>query len=262
MATYNKRGYKPKAKKEQEMVEEPEVQSEAMDSTTAEVFNTLDEKASQTEEWVEKNQKIILGIIGFIIIAGLGYFGYTKFYLAPRETKASNDMFFAQEYFGDAMNGVEAKDSLLNLSLKGANGNYGFLDIIENYGGTKAANIATYSAGMAYLELDNYEKAIQYLDEFKSDDVILSPLAKGNIGDAFSQLSQFDNAMEYYEKAINDNTNGFTTPLYLFKAGMLAKEQKNFDKAVSYFNRIKDEFPESQQAKNIDAYIALAENAK
>lgn len=262
MATYNKRGYKTKEKKEKEVVETPEVESGEIHSTTADVFNTLDEKANKTEEWVEKNQKFIFGFIGVIVLAVVGFFAYSKFVGGPKEDKASNDMFFAQEYFNQAMNDPEAKDSLLQLALKGAEGNYGFLDIIEKYNGTKAANIANYSAGMAYLELDNYKKAIEYLDKFESDDVILSPLAKGNIGDAFSQLNQFDNAMEYYEKAINDNTNGFTTPLYLFKAGMLAREKKDNEKALSYFNRIKDEFPESQQAKTIDAYIALVENAK
>ncbi|GLB50381.1 tetratricopeptide repeat protein [Neptunitalea lumnitzerae] len=262
MATYNKRGYKSKAKKEKDFVEEPEVHAEELDSTTAEVFNTLDEGANKTEEWVEKNQKYVLGVIGVIVLAGLVFFGYTKFIEAPKEAKASNDMFYAQEYFGMAMTEETAKDSLLNLALKGGEGNYGFLDIIENYNGTKAANIANYSAGMAYLELKNYEKAIQYLDEFKSDNVILAPLAKGNIGDAFSQLNDYSNALDYYEKAINDNDNGFTTPLYLFKAGMLAKEQGDATKALSYFKRIKEDYPESQQATSIDAYIALVESAK
>ncbi|GLB52307.1 hypothetical protein NBRC110019_13460 [Neptunitalea chrysea] len=262
MATYNKRGYKNKAKKENEAFDEPEVIHADEHSTTEDVFNTLDEKANKTEEWVEKNQKVILGFIGVLVVAGLAFFGYTKFIQEPNETKASNDMFFAQEYFKEAFNGAEAKDSLLNLSLKGAEGNYGFLQIIDKYSGTKAANIATYSAGMAYLELKNYKKAVEYLDEFKSDDVILSPFAKGNIGDAFSQMEDYKNALDYYEKAINDNTNGFTTPLYLFKAGMLAKEQKEYDKALSYFKRIKEEFPDSEQAKTIDAYVAIVESEK
>ncbi|SFU55983.1 Tetratricopeptide repeat-containing protein [Pustulibacterium marinum] len=262
MATYNKRGYKSKAKKEKEVIEEPEVQSEEMDSTTAELFNSLDEGASKTEEWVENNKNTVLGVIGVIVVAAIGFFVYTKFIGTPKEEKASNDMFFAQEYFNEAMNGAEAKDSLLDLSLKGGNGTYGFLDIIEEYNGTKAANLATYSAGMAYLELKNYDKAIEYLDNFNADDEMLAPLAKGNIGDAFSQLGQYDDAMSYYDKAIALKDNDFTTPLYLFKAGMLAKEQKDYDKALKYFNRIKEEYPESQQAKTIDAYIALVENIK
>ena len=65
MATYKKRGYKPKTKAEKEIeVEEG--------STTAEVFNTLDEGASKTEAWVEKNQKFIFGVVGVIAIAVLG----------------------------------------------------------------------------------------------------------------------------------------------------------------------------------------------
>jgi len=57
MATYKKRGHKPKVKPVKELVEELEG---AEDSTTAEVFATLDESANKAEEWVEKNQKTIL----------------------------------------------------------------------------------------------------------------------------------------------------------------------------------------------------------
>ena len=71
MATYKKRGYKPKTKAEKEEVIED-------GSATAEVFNTLDEGASKTEAWVEKNQKAILTVVGVIAVAVLGYLGYQQ----------------------------------------------------------------------------------------------------------------------------------------------------------------------------------------
>lgn len=263
MATYNKRGYKSKVKQEKEIEETPQVNAEEMDSTTAEVFNTLDDTANKTEQFVEKNQKYILGLIGVLVVAAIGVMAYTKFVKEPNEKEASTSMFFAQQYFNNALNASgQQKDSLYNLALKGGEGNFGFLDIIENYNGTKTANLANYNAGMAYLEMRNYQKAVEYLDQFESDDMILGALAKGNIGDAFSQLGQFDDAMKYYKQAIDLNSNDFTTPLYLFKAGMLAKELKNYDEALGYFNRIKEDFPDSKQAKTVEPYIALVENLK
>ena len=65
MATYKKRGYKPKNKAEKQ--EEIEDQS-----TTAEVFSSLDQGASRTEAWVEKNQNYILGFVGVIAVCVLG----------------------------------------------------------------------------------------------------------------------------------------------------------------------------------------------
>src|SRR5690606_29597596 len=139
--------------------------------------------------------------------------------------------FFAQQYFDEAVNSTD-KDSLFTLALKGAEGKFGLLDIIENYKGTKAANLANYSAGMAYLNMNNYKEAISYLQNFESEDPILGALAKGGIGDAFSQLNQLDEALTYYENAAQHNENDFTTPKFLFKAGLIALDLQQKEKAV------------------------------
>lgn len=251
MATYNKRGYKPKTKEEKEHVEEVE-------STTAEVFNTLDETASKTEDFVAKNQKYIFIIIGVVAALVLGYLGYKEYIAKPKQVNAMNDMFQAQKYFDQAVNGTE-KDSLFTLALNGGEGKYGMLDIIKEYSGTPAANIANYCAGTAYLNLKDYKNAIAYLSDFKSDDEVLAPLAKGNIGDAFVQLNQPNDALDYYEQAIKMRNNEYTTPMYLYKAGTLALNLGKADKALTYFNRIKDEFPNSTEAATIEVFIGKAQ---
>ncbi|MBD0832241.1 tetratricopeptide repeat protein [Aestuariibaculum sediminum] len=251
MATYNKRGYKPKTKVEKEVVEEVE-------STTAEVFNTLDESASKTEEFVEKNQKYILMFIGVVAVVVLGYLGYQEFVAKPKQESAMNDMFQAQKFFNEAVNGVE-KDSLFKLALNGGEGKYGMLDIIEEYSGTPSANLALYYAGTAYLRMKDYKNAIEYLSDFSSDDEILAPLAKGNIGDAFVQLNQPEDALDYYEQAIKLRDNAYTTPMYLYKAGAIALELGKADKALDYFNRIKEEYPNSTEASTIDVFIGKAQ---
>lgn len=257
MATYKKRGYKPKTKVEN-VVEEEIISDE--NSTTAEVFNTLDEGASKTEEWVAKNQKNIFIIVGVVAAIVLGYLGYNKLIQEPKEGEAMNDMFKAQQYFDQAVNGVE-KDSLFNLALNGGEGKYGMLDIIKNHGGTNAANLANYYAGMAYLNLKDYQNAITYLSDFTSEDEILGPIATGGIADAFVQLEQLDDALGYYEKAATMKANDYTTPMYLYKAGTIALKLGKNDKALKSFIRIKDEFPKSTEAVNIDVFIGKAQAA-
>lgn len=252
MSTYKKKGYKPKNKKESEQLVESE-------STTAEVFSTLDEKASRTEAWVAKNQKYILGFIGAVVLIVLGYLVYEQFIVKPKEAEASNEMFFAQQDFDEAVNSTD-KDSLFTLALEGRDGKFGFIDIINNYKGTRAANLANYSAGMAYLNMNNYKDAIAYLQDFKSEDPILGALAKGGIGDAFSQLNQPEEALTYYEKAIEHSENDFTRPKFLFKAGLITLDLKQKDKAVKYFQQIKDDYPDSEEGRIIDIYIGKAEN--
>ena len=253
MATYKKRGFKPKNKAEGRSFDEKS-------STTAEVFSTLDESASRSEQWVARNQNYILGIIGVIAIGVLGYLAYNQFIQKPKSASAANELFYPQQYFDQALNSTTEKDSLYNLALNGAEGKYGFLDIIDEYQGTPAANLGNYYAGMSYLHMQQYDDAIRYLEKFSSSDAMLGPLALGGIGDAFMQLGQAADALGYYEKAINHNENDYTTPRFLYKAGVTALELGQKDKALQYFERVKQDYSTSNEASTIDAFIGMAKS--
>jgi len=254
MATYKKRGYKPKTKKEKEEVVED-------NSTTAEVFNSLDESASKTEEWVVKNQNYIVGAIGLIAVVVLAYIAFVKYVSEPKAQEAMNDMYPAQQFFKEAQFNVAASDSLYTLAINGGDGKYGFKDIIENYSGTPAANLANYYAGIASLNIKQYKPAIAYLNEFSSDDKIISALAFGAIGDAFAQLDQLEEAISYYEKAANTNKNDFNTPFFLMKAAKLSITLGDHKAALDYLTTIKENYANSEEAKNVDSYLGRVEAA-
>ena len=251
MATYKKRGYKPKTKEEE--VEQIEEQS-----TTAEVFNTLDETASRTEDFVAKNQKYIFIIIGVVAALVLAYLGYKEFVQEPSQNEGMNEMYHAQKNFDEAVNGVSS-DSLYNVALNGSEGKYGMLDIIKEYSGTSAANLAHYYAGMAYLNLKDYKNAVAHLDDFASEDEVLAPMAKGAIGDAFVQLNQKEDALKYYKEAANMRTNEYTAPTYLYKAGITALDLGKAKEALGLFNEIKDKYPNATEASTADVFIGKAQ---
>ena len=112
------------------------------------------------------------------------------------------------------------------------------LDIIDEYAGTDAANMAYYYSGTMYLKMNDYLNSIKYLSEFSSDDLLLNSLATGSIGDSFAELNQFDDALDYYVKASKSNNN-YTSPLYLYKAGLIAMKLNKFNRAEEYFSAIK-----------------------
>ncbi|MGY0408184.1 MAG: tetratricopeptide repeat protein, partial [Polaribacter sp.] len=107
-----------------------------------------------------------------------------------------------------------------------------------------------------------YDKAIAYLSKFNSNDKMLGPVALGALGDAFADINQPKEALEYYQKAANKQDNEFTTPLYLYKAGQTAMELKKYNKAVSLFTKIKDAYSDSDQGRNIDKFINAAKYAE
>ncbi|MFE3870929.1 tol-pal system YbgF family protein [Flavobacterium sp. ZS1P70] len=257
MATYSKRGYKaPKEKEVKDTVEE--VQVDEKDSATAGVFSKLDETASKTEDWVARNQKIIIGLVAGVAIFTVGYLAYQKFIATPKQDEAANEMFVAQQNFQKATDGV-ASDSLYKLSLNGSEGKFGFIKIADEYSGTDAGNLANYYAGMAYLNTGKYAEAIDFLSKFNSEDIVLNAMAKGAIGDAYSQQKKPKEALENYVKAAEANKNDFTTPRFLLKAGKTALALGNKEEAIKYFTDIKDNYDASPEAASIDVLIGLAQ---
>ena len=260
MATYNKKGYKaPKPKDIADDATNGVDETYDGDSTTAEVFDTLDLQANKAEDWVVKNQKLIMGLVGAIVLLLVGYFAYDRLIVEPKEEEAVNNMFQAQQYFKQAVDAQTAPDSLYKLALKGGEGKLGFEGIISEYSGTKSANLAQYYAGMSYLNLKDYKKAVEHLEKFSSDDEMLQPIALGAIGDSFAELNKADDALSYYLKAANASDNDFTTPRYLMKHGQLAMMNGKNAEALKSFTTIKDKYSTSTEAANIEGYIARVE---
>ncbi|MCK5781487.1 MAG: tetratricopeptide repeat protein [Flavobacteriales bacterium] len=223
------------------------------ESTTEEVFKNLEETAGRSEQFVEKHKNVIIGAVLAVVVVLGGYMAFHTYYMEPMQKEATNELFNAKKYF--------EQDSL-NVALKGDGQYMGFLDIANDYSMTKAGNLANYYAGVSYLKLGDFDNAITYLEKFSSDDKMVGPIAKGSIADAFVGLNQLDEALDYYQKAANANDNGFTSPLYLFKAGKTALSLNEFGKAQDLFEKIKSDYPKSAEAESIDKFIERAKAAE
>ena len=217
---------------------------------TEERIVAVEEAFGKTEQFIEKYQQIILIVVGVIIVIVLGFFGFKRFYLGPKEKEAQSQMFMAEKYF--------EQDSLKR-ALNGDGQYLGFLAIIDEYGLTKSANLAHYYAGVCYLKLGQYDLALEQLNKFSSSDQLVGPMAKGAMGDANMELKQVEKAAGLYLDAAEMKKNEFTSPLFLMKSAMANEELGKYDKAVALYKRIKEEFPRSKEGREIDKYISYAE---
>lgn len=207
----------------------------------------LESALTKTELFIENNQKMISYVVGGFILIVAAYLGYNRFYMQPKQDEALSQMFMAENYF--------EKDSF-NLAING-DGNYlGFLDIIDDYSGTKSANRAQYYTGVSYLYLGEYDEALNYLNNFKTDDLLLAPVAEGAKGDAYLELGEQEQALKHYKKAYNLSDNELTTPAYMLKAASLLESMDELEDALTLYKDIKEKYPESTEGKNADRYIA------
>jgi len=204
----------------------------------------------QAGKFVRENQKSLTFIGGAIVAMIFIYFAYQKFYIAPREVTASNQMYQAQDFW--------AKKEW-DKAIKGDAGYPGFEKIISEFSNTRAANLAYFYLGVAYLNKGEYRKAVSNLTNYRGDDNIVGPEAFGSTADAYVELKDYDKAESYYKKAIDKSNNKFITPLYLKKLGLLYEAQNNNKAAGEVYERIKKDYPDSPAAQNIDEYIGRAE---
>ena len=209
----------------------------------------VEEALGKTEQFVEQNQKILIYIVMGLIAVVLIYFGYQKVYVSPREGNAQDQIFMAQKYF--------EKDSL-NRALYGDGNALGFIDIIDDYGSTKTGNLARYYAGICYLRMGNYEEAIAYLESHDPVDQLVGPMALGGLGDAYMELNEPERAAEYYLEAAEVSENDFTSPMYLYRAGMTYEMLGRYDDAYDAYNRIYQDYYRSNEGRSIERNMARA----
>jgi tetratricopeptide (TPR) repeat protein len=211
----------------------------------------LEREISPVDKWKHfqdnYGKKAAIGLAGILIIV-LGYFAYRQYFLEPKEKDATGAMYRAEEYY--------RMDST-RLALNGDAVNAGFVKIISRYGGTKAANLASYYAGSCYLKLGDFNNAVKYLKDFKTSAVQVQAKAYGLLGDAYSELNKKEEAVEQYKKAgTYFEEDEIISPEYLFRAGYLYESMGKNQDAIAMYQLLKNKYPSSPRGFEIDRYLA------
>lgn len=216
-------------------------------------MENIENALTQAESFVLKNQKILTNIVLAVLVVAIAIVAIHRWYVLPRQNEAAVQLYPAERYF--------AADSV-QLALNGDGNNPGFIDIIDEYGSTPSGKLATYYAGICCLRLGEYEQAIDYLKKFKSKDVMVSSIAIGAMGDAYAELGRNAEAVSSYLKAAANKPNEETSPIYLFRAGLLCEKTGDLAQALSLYEKIQSEYPSSTEGGNIEKYIARVKQAK
>lgn len=215
-----------------------------------EILEDPDVLASKAEEFFDnkRNRTLVFGIGGVIAVIVAAFLIY-KFYITSKDQEAQEEMYQAVYYF-------EA-DSL-GKALNGDGINYGFMEIISDYPGTEAANLANFYAGSIYLQLGDYNSAIRYLTDFGSSDYLIQARAYALIGDANMELGKFGEAIDYYRKAADYKANENYSPIYLQKMAIAYESNGNFAEAAGAYGVIVEKYSKSslvQEAKKQKARL-------
>ncbi len=228
------------SKKENEQVEE-ELQN---------VESTL----NKSEEFIENHLKeLIIGVLVIVAIL-VGFFFFKYKVLQQRELKAQEQMYKGEEYF--------AQDSFA-LAINGDGVDFiGFENIANEYKWTKAAKLAKVYAGISYYRMNQPQKAIELLDGFDADDKMISPVVVGLVGDCYVATKDYDKAIKYFDKAVKKADNDLVSPIYLEKLAVIYEVTGKTDKALETYTTIKEKYPNSAAAYDVDRSINRINSSK
>jgi len=205
-----------------------------------------------TESFFDKNKKVLLySVIGLVVLF-IGYFGYQQFVSKPHAAES-------QDAYWNAFYDFQADDST-GVAITGTETYMGFEEISTEYAGTPGGTIATYALGVSAMEKGEYDNALAYFEDCEFEDVMVGTLVVGLQGDCYVELGQYEQAAEKFEEAALREANEFTSPMFYKKAGLVYQELGQNDKAIIAYQKIKDDWSESTEAKDIDKYIIRAQN--
>ena len=211
----------------------------------------VSETISRTDQFFRDNKKAIYGILIALLVIGLGIVAFYKFYYQPKTKEAVAQMFPAEANF---------RNGEYDLALNGDGNVLGFSQIIDDFG-SKAGKDVYFYAGVCELQLGNYQEAVNYLKKYNGKEDILKARAIGCMGDAYVGLEKYNDALDCFDKAAAAADNMFAAT-YLLKAGVVCEELGNNDKALTYYKKIKDQYPQSIEGYDIDKYITRIESQK
>jgi len=210
----------------------------------------IEQALTRSEQFIEDNQKILTYVLGGLIVVLLIIIGGNRYYLKPLNEEAAADMFYAERFF--------EMDSF-NLALNGYGTYPGFLNVIDDYGISKSAKISKYYAGVCYHQLGDHEAAVNLLNKFKTDDLLVGAAKYSTLGDAYVEMNELNKAVSAYKNGIDKYENNFSSPVMLKKLGIVYEELGKLEEALTTYKTIESTYPGTPEGKEIKKYIGRVE---
>lgn len=215
-----------------------------------EVLVDIVEVRDQAQSYIERNQNYLIGAVTGVLLLVGGWFAYQNLIVEPKQQEALAQLYQAEFQL--------QRDSFALALTNPGGGLPGLADFLDEYGGTKAGNMAHFYSGLSYLHLGQYDAAIADFEDFKAKGRLMPILKSGVLGDAHAEKGELDKALSLYKKAASSGDNDIFTPYYLKKVGMLSENLGDKASALKAYKRIKSEYPTSAYGTDIDKYIIRA----
>ena len=211
-------------------------------------LENVQDALNTTSAWIEANQNKLTWTIVAIALVVTGVLALNTYVIKPKAVEANNEnakavVYFAQGNYELALNGDDAEC-------------IGFEAIANDNKCSQAGKLAALYVGVCYYQLGDYAAAAEYLAKFDAKDLNMDPAAAQLLGDTYVHLEDYAKAAKAFENAAASG-NEIIAPMSLKKLGFVQMELGNNKAALKAFESIKNDYPASAEAQDIEKYIAL-----
>jgi tetratricopeptide (TPR) repeat protein len=200
--------------------------------------------------WYRYGRGIMIAA-GAVIVLGGGWLAYKYLIKLPKEEKAAEALWQAESYF--------MQDSLQK-ALKGDGRFAGAEKVANQYGGTRAGNLAHFYAGAAALDTGDYNTAVKHLKDFSTSSKPVQARAYKLLADAYAGLNKNSDALNYYKKAAREyEDDRQNSSDYLFFAAYFADRVLNDKKqAIELYRELAKKYPDTRYGMDAERYLGQA----
>ena len=197
-------------------------------------------------DFVDKNRKLVYAALGGLVVVVLLVLGYV-YHLNRQQARAV-----------DLLGGVVQlyEEGQYRQALDGEEGRPGLIEIADEYGRTDAGNLAAFYAGDALFRLGVYDEALAYFRSFRSERSLIGASAIAGQAAVYETRGELARAGELYQRAALHFESDVRSPEYLVRAGQVYEEAGEYDRAEEAYELIRERFPESSLAENVEFHLA------
>jgi tetratricopeptide (TPR) repeat protein len=201
--------------------------------------------------YFENNRNTVYAMLAGIVLVVAAIMGFA-WMKASNNEKALSEMSTAVQRY-------EAGE--YQASLDGDTSFIGMIEIADSYGNSDSGNLARFYAADAFFRVGDMANSLKYFESYSKDSNYLGASAYAGEAAIHESNGDLKRAGDLFLRAATIFTSDITSPMYLESAARAYTEAGESKKALSAFETIRDDFPNSQAARDVEFYIAKMESA-
>ena len=134
----------------------------------------------------------------------------------------------------------------------------GLKRIVEEYGSTENGETAKIYLANSYSYLGNYDEAFKYFEDYDGDIDVFKATAKAGMAGYYASKEEYKKAADLYKEAASYTDVDPQNPDYLLNAAVNYIKAGDKEDSKVLLNKIKENYKTSEAFKEVDKYLALA----